>query len=183
MKMIFVDAENIGLKALEKVKATPLDKVFVFSKVDAIKLACEKSLYLCLSDYPTATNQADFYIIAYLARILSTLDKQQLGSVQFELHSNDESLLTAFEFQCKQLGAGFNCLRTKKSNVVNLPKPEAKSPVDKVLAALKSPKTLGPELQNQLGLSKSDFTRAINELTKSNQIQRSPESKRKWIQC
>ncbi|MBF4269331.1 hypothetical protein EAY71_20920, partial [Vibrio anguillarum] len=67
MKVIFVDAENVGLKELEKINASIVDKVFVFSKSDAVKLVCEKSLYLCLNDYPTGQNQADFYIIAYLS--------------------------------------------------------------------------------------------------------------------
>ncbi len=30
MKMIFVDAENVGLKELEKINASVVDKVFVF---------------------------------------------------------------------------------------------------------------------------------------------------------
>ncbi|AKB05854.1 hypothetical protein HPY15_15580 [Vibrio cholerae] len=50
MKMIFVDAENIGLKELEKVKATVIDKVFVFSKVESVQRICEKSLFLYLSE-------------------------------------------------------------------------------------------------------------------------------------
>lgn len=53
MKMIFVDAENVGLRELEKINASVVDKVFVFSKSDSVKLVCEKSLYLFLSDYPT----------------------------------------------------------------------------------------------------------------------------------
>ncbi|CAH8242538.1 hypothetical protein VAEKB19_6990006 [Vibrio aestuarianus] len=94
MKMIFVDAENVGLKEVEKVKATFVDKVFVFSKIDAIKCACEKSLFLCLCDYPSGSNQADFHIIAYLARVLSSLDKKQLSSVDFELYSGFVESLT-----------------------------------------------------------------------------------------
>ncbi|GAA5788729.1 hypothetical protein NGY2020031_11740 [Vibrio cholerae] len=46
MKMIFVDAENIGLKELEKVKATVIDKVFVFSKVESVQRICENH-YFC----------------------------------------------------------------------------------------------------------------------------------------
>ena len=82
--MIFVDAENVGLKELEKLKASVVDKVFVFSKVDSVIQFCEKQLYLCLSDYPCGANQADFYIIAYVARILAVLDKKQLGSIRFK---------------------------------------------------------------------------------------------------
>ncbi|EJV9424752.1 MULTISPECIES: hypothetical protein [Vibrio] len=186
MKMIFVDAENIGLKELEKVKATVVDKVFVFSKSEAVKLVCEKSLFLCLSDYPTGSNQADFYIIAYLSRVLSSLENKQFGSVNFELYTNDESLIAAFEFQCDQRGTTCRVIRTKDDTVVNLPKPTAsnpKTPQDRVYSALKSPRPLDPSLQKHLGLSKSDFTKAINELSKANKIQRSEGSKRKWVQC
>ncbi|EHH2556842.1 TPA: hypothetical protein ACMDXI_004416 [Vibrio parahaemolyticus] len=185
MKMIFVGAENIGLKELEKVKATVVDKVFVFSKSEAVKLVCEKSLFLCLSDYPTASNQADFYIIAYLSRVLSSLEKKQFGSVNFELYTNDESLIAAFEFQCDQIDATCRVVRTKDETVVNLPKPTPtpKTPQDRVYSALKSPRPLDPSLQKHLGLSKSDFSKAINELSKANKIQRSKSSKRKWVQC
>ncbi|MCR9500927.1 hypothetical protein [Vibrio vulnificus] len=186
MKVIFVDAENVGLKELEKINASIVDKVFVFSKSDAVKLVCEKSLYLCLNDYPTGPNQADFYIIAYLSRVLLALDKKQLGSTHFELYSNDENLITAFEFQCGQLGAVCQSIRTREQTVVPIiestyPKPN--SAEAKLLKALKSPHSLDPEFQQRLGLSKSDFTKAINELSKSNQIKRSPQSKKKWMRC
>ncbi|CAK2587806.1 hypothetical protein [Vibrio crassostreae] len=184
MKVIFVDAENVGLKELEKINASIVDKVFVFSKSDAVKLVCEKSLYLCLNDYPTGQNQADFYIIAYLSRVLLALDKKQLGSTHFELYSNDESLITAFEFQCGQLGANCQIIRTREQTVVPITEsPSPNSAEAKLLKALKSPHSLDPEFQQQLGLSKSDFTKAINELSKSNQIKRSPQSKKMWVRC
>lgn len=188
MKVIFVDAENVGLKELEKISASVVDKVFVFSKSDAVKLVCEKSLYLFLSDYPTGQNQADFYIIAYLSRVLLALDKKQLGSVHFELYSNDESLITAFEFQCGQLGAVYQSIRTREYIVVPIAnsKPlKMKQPTSesKLLNALKSPQALGPDFQKKLGLSKSDFTKAVNELAKNNQIRRSPQSKKMWVRC
>ncbi|MEZ9231355.1 hypothetical protein AB4259_09755 [Vibrio amylolyticus] len=184
MKMIFVDAENVGLKELEKLQATPVDKVFVFSKSDAIRLVCEKALFLYLSEYPTGQNQADFYIIGYLSRVLCTLDRKQLNSVDFELYSNDENLISAFEFQCSQLGAKQRAIRTKEATIVELPtitKPMVNSPESKIYAALKSPCSLDQNLQKKLGLSKPDFTKAVNELSKSNKIKRSPENKKKWV--
>ena len=51
MRFIFVDAENIGLKKVNTIKATLSDKVFVFSKSDAIKQACEQNLFLFISLY------------------------------------------------------------------------------------------------------------------------------------
>lgn len=190
MKMIFVDAENIGLKSLEKINASAMDKVFVFSKSDAIKRVCEQSLYLYLSDYPNCSNQADFYIIACLSRTLGALDKKQLGSVCFELFTNDESLISAFEFQCSQFGVVSVTVRTKDDTVVHLalaPKPKSnpkiQSPEDKIYASLKSAKALNPIFQKQLGLSKTAFTKAVNGLVKLNKIKRSPESKKKWVRC
>ncbi|NAZ92242.1 hypothetical protein GL179_08500 [Vibrio toranzoniae] len=186
MKMIFVDVENVGLKELDKINASVVDKVFVFSKSDAVKLVCEKSLYLFLSDYPTGQNQADFYIMAYLSRVLLSLDKKHLGSVHFELYSNDESLLSAFEFQCKQLGVVYQSIRTVGTSVALIAKQSLAKPIspeEKLLYALKSPRALDPHFQKQLGLSKSDFSRAIHELSKSNQIKRTPESKKKWVRC
>ena len=38
IKVILVDVENIGLKELEKINTAIVDKVFVFSKSDAVKL-------------------------------------------------------------------------------------------------------------------------------------------------
>ncbi len=184
MKIIFVDAENIGLKELKKIDASVLDKVFVFSKSEPIKAFCEKYLYLYLSDYPSGSNQADFYIIAYLSRILSAIDKKKMDSFCFELISDDESLISAFTFQCTQLGGRHKITRTKASNVVPISiTSDIEASQKKLHASLVSPKVLGPELQRQLGLSKSTFSKAINELTKNNKIKRSPESKRKWIQC
>lgn len=161
MKMIFVDAENVGLKELEKIGASIIDKVFVFSKSEAVKLVCDKSLYLFLSDYPTGQNQADFYIVAYLSRVLLALDK-------------------------KQLGAAYRSVRTRDNTVVPIVEPSPakhKSPEEKLLHALNTPRALDPSFQKQLGLSKSDFSRAIQGLSQSNQIKRSPQSKKKWVRC
>ncbi|MDO6678442.1 hypothetical protein [Shewanella sp. 4_MG-2023] len=186
MKMIFVDAENVGLKELDKIAASVVDKVFVFSKSNAVKLVCEKSLYLFLNDYPNGQNQADFYIIAYLSRVLLALDKKQLGSTHFELFSNDESLISAFEFQCGQLGAAYQSIRTREHNVVPIVEPsklKATTSEQILLKALKSAHPLDPNFQKQLGLSKSEFTKAINELARKKQIKRSPLAKKKWVRC
>lgn len=50
MKVILVDAENVGLKGVEKVSASISDRVFVFSKSENIEQYCEKSLYQHISD-------------------------------------------------------------------------------------------------------------------------------------
>ncbi len=180
MKIIFVDAENIGLKEVEKVNASVIDKVFVFSKNESIKRMCEKSLFLCLSDYPSGANQADFYIIAYLSRVLVALSKKQLGSIVFQLYSNDENLISAFKFQCSLLGGTTETHRTKDDTVVPI---QPTSFTDLLLNNLGSPQHLNPSMQAKLGMSKAEFTRAVNELNKSNKIKRSSEDKNKWMRC
>ncbi|HEQ3586657.1 TPA: hypothetical protein VGT17_000439 [Vibrio harveyi] len=186
MKMVFVDAENVGLKELEKLRASAIDKVFVFSKSEAIKQCCEKNLFLYLSDYPNGQNQADFYIVAYLSRILTMLDKKQLGTVSFELYSNDESLISAYEFQCSQMGVLFRVVRTKEETVVPIKQQKkqlSQSPEEKIYQALKVPTALDPSFQETLGLSRQVFTRAVNVLSTTNKIQRSTENKKKWVRC
>ncbi|MGL5291591.1 MAG: hypothetical protein ACRC9T_06690 [Vibrionaceae bacterium] len=194
MKIVFVDAENVGVKALEKIQATIIDKVFVFSKVESVRRICEKSLFYCLSDYPSGANQADFYIIAYLVRVISMLDAKLLAVMNLELYSNDENLISAFHFQCEQFGAKVQIMRTKSSkentelhpittNVIKISAAQTPSPQDKLFSALSSPRALDADLQLHLGLSQPDFTRAITELIKLQKIQRSAESKQKWVQC
>ena len=178
MKIIFVDAENVGLKELEKIKASIVDKVLVFSRVESIKQTCEKLLYLCLSDYPEGANQADFHIIAYLSRTLVSLSRNELNLITFELFSNDENLISAFKFQCDLLGGNSEAIRTKPDVVVSI---VPKSAEDKIYNSLKQPTELAP-LQDKLKLPKSEFTKAINSLVKEIKIERSVESKKKWVQ-
>ena len=201
MKIIFVDAENIGLKELEKIEALIVDKVFVFSRVEKIKQTCEKLLYLCLSDYPEGANQADFHIIANLSRTLASLSRKELNLITFQLFTNDENLISAFEFQCTLLGGNCEAIRTKSDVVVPIAAKTAPKAVPKtapkaapktvpkavqtaehkIYNSLKKPTELGP-LQGKLGLSKQTFTKAVNSLVKEDKIERSTESKKKWVQ-
>lgn len=66
MKVIFVDAENVGLKVIEKIERALSDKVLVFSKSPNIEQYCDKALFQHFSNYPSGSNQADFLIIANL---------------------------------------------------------------------------------------------------------------------
>lgn len=207
MKMIFIDAENIGLKEVEKIDTSILDKVFVFSKNDAVKKSCEKQLYLILSGYPDGSNQADFYIIAYLARILATIPKNQMNTVDFELHTDDKYLISAFEFQCQLLGSKCTIISPKKiqqnieqkldgtnnlidTTIENLyidlfddtsePRPNG---CNQLLDVLKTPHKLSPELRHKLQLSQSDFSLSINHLIRENRIKRTIKSKQLWVIC
>lgn len=55
------------------------------------------------------------------------------------------------------------------------------SPDAKIYAALKFPTYLDRELQDRLGLSDSEFKKAVNDLTKSKKIKRSLENHNKWV--
>ena len=83
MKIYYVDAENVGIDFLEEQKISVLDKVFVFSNNESIKSECEKLLYTCVSGYSAGKNQADFYMIAHLTRLLSQLSDKEKGAVNF----------------------------------------------------------------------------------------------------
>ncbi|MUH95235.1 hypothetical protein GNP63_01540 [Aliivibrio fischeri] len=190
MKIVFVDVENIGLTELGKIKASIVDKVFVFSRMNNVRSICEKKSYLCLSNYPEGSNQADFYIIAYLSRLIALLSQSELKAITFELFSNDESLISAFQFQCVQLEAQYRINRTKKDKVKKeskvktalvITKLMTQSPEAKIYAALKSPQALDENFRNQLKLSKSNFNKAINELSKANRITRLKDNKKKWV--
>lgn len=184
MEIIFVDAENIGSKELDKLKSSIIDKVFVFSKSNTVKLVCEKKLYLFLSDYPCGSNQADFYIIAYLSRVLGSLNNTELTSIHFKLITNDESLISAFEFQCSQLGGISKIVRTKEkiaSAVDVVKQPKQISSEDKIMSNLKSPETLNPEFRKKLGMSQQEFSRVTRELINTKKIKRSQKNKNKWV--
>lgn len=129
MRFIFVDAENIGLKEVEAINASIIsDKVLVFSKNDTVKEVCERKLFLYISSYPTGSNQADFYIIGNLLRIIASLKKQQLDICQFVLYSQDNSLVTAFAFQCKLHKLKHRIALKSKAHIQAQPKPQVIEP-------------------------------------------------------
>ncbi len=139
-----------------------------------------------LNNYPSGQNQADFYIIAYLAKVLSILDKKLLKSVPLQLYSNDENLILAFEFQCQLFGAIGQSIRTKKANVVPItqaPALAAPSPQQVLLKALKQPQALNPKFQEKLGLSPAEFHGAVKKLSAEKRVKRSNISKKKWVAC
>lgn len=187
MKVVFVDGENVGLKVVEKIETTLSDKVLVFSKSENIAHYCEKSLFQHFSNYPTGSNQADFSIIANLTKYLTIYDTKALSKSEFVLYTNDQDLISAFEFQCAQHHISANIIKTKEAlKVVSLLVPES-NPLDpveeKLFNALAKPRSLDPELQNELRLSRQTFSRIINSLTNANRIKRSDTSKKLWVQC
>nr|WP_014343729.1 hypothetical protein [Aliivibrio fischeri]AEY78123.1 hypothetical protein [Aliivibrio fischeri] len=71
MKIIFVDAENVGLHSIQEINARITDKVFVYSNNEQIKILCNDLLFIVMAGYPIGKNQADFYLIAHLSKIIS----------------------------------------------------------------------------------------------------------------
>ena len=187
MKIIFVDAENVGFKALEAINANLIDKVFVFSRVESIQKYSEQKLFICLSDYPEGSNQADFYIIGYLSRMLATLSKAEKNLIEFVLYSGDINLVNAFKFQCKTVGAksdivSFSHEAMTPSIVCNIPKiPKLHQVENQTFNMLKKPQGLF-EIQKALNLSKPVFTKAVNELAGSNRIRRTSNNGKNWMQ-
>ena len=181
MKIIFIDAENIGLKEVKSLGTSILDKVFVFSKIESVKIFCEKMLYHFVSDYPNGANQADFCIIAYLSRMLVNLTKKEKSAIEFELYTNDVNLSQAYTNQCDLFSAKSAIIKTKITQVVTpivLDKPLPNE--QKLLKALKEPQT-GTELKALFNLSQQEFSRLITHLIKNKKIKRSSKSKKKWI--
>ena len=181
MKIIFIDVENIGLKELENLETSILDKVFVFSKIESVKIYCEKMLYHFVSDYPDGANQADFCIIAYLSRILVNLTKKEKTAIEFELYTNDVNLSQAFTNQCDLFSVKAAIIKTKVAQVVTPIIAEKPLPNElKFLKALNEPQT-GAELKTLLNLSQQEFSRLMTHLIQHKKIKRSPKSKKKWI--
>ncbi|MCZ2721556.1 hypothetical protein O1D97_07790 [Marinomonas sp. 15G1-11] len=186
MRFIFVDAENIGLKEVEAINASISDKVLVFSKNDAIKSVCERKLFLLNSSYPTGPNQADFYIIGNLVGIIASITEQQRTACQFVLYSQDNSLVTAFSFQCKLHKVQCIISLEPKEKPKAQPVIEQKNPAptleQQIFEHFKS-ETKTETVRKKLKQPKSDFTRALNNLINSNKIQRVSKNKKTWIRA
>lgn len=180
MKVKFVDAENVGFKGLEAINTSIIDKVFVFSKVESIRTFCEQNLYLCLNKYPEGDNQADFYIIGYLSRVLSSLSKADKTALELTLYSSDKSLIQAFKFQCELLGANCKIVSFQQNERSETVKDiDVKGVDNKIFKMLKTPKGLF-EIQSSLNVSKQEFTKAVNKLVKEEKIMRMTSTGKKW---
>ena len=184
MKIYYVDAENVGIDFLEGEKASVLDKVFVFSNSDSLKSDCEKLLYTCVSGYPSGKNQADFHMIAHLTRLLSMLSKKEKGSVSFIFCSKDQDLLKAFDSQCSLAGikafssypGNKNKIKSNGGSQKNNKRPNLEN---LILESLVQP-SKAIDIQRMLGVSKSEFSKAINKLIKTEEIKRHSKSSKKW---
>ena len=182
MRFIFVDAENIGLKEVEALSASISDKVLVFSKNDAVKSVCERKLYLSNSSYPCGPNQADFYIIGNLVGIIASITEQQREACQFVLYSQDNSLVTAFSFQCKlHKVQHIIALKPKEKPKAAITQNNAIPSLEHIIYEHFKTEQKTEAVRKKLKQPKSDFTRALNNLINSNKIRRVSKNKKTWI--
>ncbi|WP_146143640.1 hypothetical protein [Photobacterium phosphoreum] len=181
MKIIFIDEENVGTKSIENMDLSILDKVFVFSNKKTIQELCNKKLFLSISDYPVGSNQADFYIIAYLSRILLTISNEEKKCLELVLYTKDKALITAFEFQCELVN--ISCIFPLIDSVIDSVEDEelGSSVEDMILSLLKNASKSSNEMMTTLNLELRDFTTPINVLINNNKIKRNPNDKKLWV--
>lgn len=186
MRFIFVDAENIGLKEVEAISASISDKVLVFSKNEAVKNVCERKLFLSNSSYPCGPNQADFYIIGNLVGIIASITEQQREVCHFVLYSQDNSLVTAFLFQCKlhKVKCLIALAPKDKPNNQQIIEQTRFAPLleDRIYELFKTEQKT-ETIRKKLKEPKPDFTRALNTLINSKKIKRVSKNKKTWIRA
>lgn len=198
MKIYYVDAENIGIDFLVEKNVSVLDKVFVFSNNESIQTECEKRFYISVTGYPIGKNQADFYMVGHLARLISLLSDKEKGAINFIFCSKDQDLLKALNSQCSLAGIkAFSSYpaenKKPKSNSVSKPHKDKKNTHKKsakkgannqsdeslILECFAQP-TKAYDVQVALGLSKPEFSKAINKLIKAGKIKRQSKTSKKW---
>ena len=156
MKIIFIDEGNVGSKIIENMSLSILDKVFVFSNKKAVQELCNRKLFLPISDYPIGSNQADFYIISYLSKILSTISYEEKGMLELVLYTKDKALITAFEFQCKLVNAPYFFPLIENEEIDS-------SVEELILAMLKESSKSYNEMMTALNLDSCDFSSPMNK--------------------
>ena len=198
MKIYYVDAENVGIDFLTGKNISVLDKVFVFSNNESIQAECEKRFYISVTGYPVGKNQADFYMVGHLARLISLLSDKEKGAINFIFCSKDQDLLKALDSQCSLAGIkAFSSYpaenKKKESNSTSKPNTDKKNSHKKgakkcvenqniessILECFAQP-SKSHDVQVALGLSKPNFTKAINNLIKAGKIKRQSKSSKKW---
>ena len=182
MKIYYVDAENIGIDFLGDEKVSVLDKVFVFSNNASFQSECEKLLYTCVSGYQAGKNQADFHMVAHLAKLLSQLSNKEKGAVKLIFCSKDQDLQKALDSQCSLAGIkAFTSYPADKSKVGLNSGNKKKNPSleSQILESFAQP-SKAYDVQIALGLSKGEFSKAINKLIKAKKIKRLSKSSKKW---
>lgn len=182
MRVIFIDHENVGFNTLDKINPTGLDKVLVFSHQEKVKRDCALKHYRFFGDYPKGKNQADFAIIAELAK-----EAEKIGNVgntssyEFVVSTNDCNLIEAFKHQCNKKHNKFTVVKanaTPKINSVNY----ALTPnrTKKILAHFDTPDTLA-NIRSRVGLPDREFSKVTHQLIQKGLIRRLSKSSKKWL--
>lgn len=181
MRIYYIDAENVGLSAVDHLTVSILDRVFIFTNSDSLKSECINALLTWVTGYPSGANQADFYIIAHLSNIFAHTSKSEKKSIEFILYSKDKNLWKAFDFQCKIAGVNASAphieIDIEKSSAVVM---HDTSIEEEILKNMTQPIN-SIELQQKLKISQSEYTTSFNNLIKSGKITRQEGSKNKWL--
>ncbi|CED58028.1 putative uncharacterized protein (plasmid) [Aliivibrio wodanis] len=184
MNVIFVDAENVGQQAIQDIDTRITDKVFVFTNNEQIKSLCHDLMFIAMSGYPVGKNQADFYIIGHLCKALSQVHFDEKKKITFCLHSNDNSLCQAFEFQCQ--------LASIQSTIVNDNPPQMNNSephqytvaelnnVAKIYKVLKQKAMQPSALFKATNIDEKEGAKLLNILFKKELIARSHNNKKIW---
>jgi|GEM_PF-646096 len=181
LKIYCVDAENIGLNALEELTISVLDRVFVFTNSEHLRSACTNALVTCVSGYPNGPNQADFYIIAHLSNILAHLSKAEKKAIEFSLCSKDQSLWKAFEFQCYLAGVKSSAPNIVIEAEISAAPAPIHAPLEQRILKLMAQPITVVEIQQKLNAPQSEFTTSFNVLIKAGKVKRYEKSKKKWL--
>lgn len=201
MKIYYIDSENIGVTILNEMKFTAQDRVFIFTNATSQKGAYANPLFTVISGYPSGKNQADFHLIAHLAKVLAYLTRTEKNVIELVLCSKDTQLWKAFEFQCtlaeiKASNPYIGPATKEKTKPASSPEPvaqpAAKADSDnvvvtidtaletKILKFMNQPRTC-TEIKEQMKVSQSVMTTTFNKLIKDGKIQRQATSKKHWV--
>ncbi|WP_298443036.1 hypothetical protein [uncultured Ferrimonas sp.] len=186
MRFIFVDAENTGLKEVEELPVTIEDRVLIFSRLDAIKQICERRFFHSLSCYPSGSNQADFYIIGHLVGLIASLSEAQRLTAEFILHTRDNALIAAFQFQCKLHRLKHQIkgtMQTSSASIDTVSIPTGSPPLSleqRICLQFHTAQT-AESVRKKLSQPKADFLRSFNSLVQTKKLKRVSKSKKTWI--
>ena len=123
-----------------------------------------------MAGYPIGKNQADFYLIAHLSKIISQVRHDEKKKLTLILYSNDISLCQAFDFQCQQASISREIINTKQISVQATNKqeytPEELNNIALLYNTLKIKSMLVTELFHVTNLTQHKATKALNALVK-----------------
>ncbi len=180
MNFIFIDAENIGLPALQAISATISDKVFVFGKDDKVKCLCHQKLYILIDNYPDGKNQADFALIGLISKICCEIPNHIKKISKCILHSSDQQLQQAFEYQCELCQIQYSIKsKTIESNCIT--NDQSQKALDTITKLAKSHDSFKiNDLQDESDIPVAKFNEVIRHLTDNKRIRKISQNQNLW---